>query len=510
MTCKIPEGGPFEAGLSLFPEVQSRVQQELLSTQPCPDGGRGGGGQEFTASSLTHFDGTQGQTTATDEVPGVTWVFNNGGQISNANQQYGRGSAQMSNANANAVGTLTGSIGGDFTFEASFRLTSFSGFRFKLTDDAGNTVINLNSGLVDTSGTMTLDVYGEDHALIDTVNGSYSGLTANVWHTMSVERFGDTYYVYVNGVLIGSKEIVGGATDATKIVLNEHRGAGNSVFVDEVRTSVGARNKGANYTPTDTAFQTEEIDGITLEAETLTVIAAMTGTISNERKVVMNQFIKGMKDAGIWQTRDIIHWYAAHNQASSLINWKNPGTYDAEIVASPVFTANKHWAGAGTGALTPNVKWNALAHFTQSDASYEFRKETNVPSTVLGIGSTTAGAGETDLMVVRHSINACLYRINDDSTQNGPDTPGAALIQARRFTTAEKLWLKGVQIHSVVRNAFAPSDAVIQVLGAGSTYDSHKFSYFALGADMEDDTQAETYSDLVEAYRAAVGPDNLA
>lgn len=58
-----------------------------------------------------------------------------------------------------------------------------------------------------------------------------------------------------------------------------------------------------------------------------------------------NTLLKGFVDAGIYDKCELIDIFSAHNQAGSLINWKNPGTFDPTLVNTPVWTQYAGFTG---------------------------------------------------------------------------------------------------------------------------------------------------------------------
>lgn len=81
--------------------------------------------------------------------------------------------------------------------------------------------------------------------------------------------------------------------------------------------------------------------GYKYQSETVTLLRALTGTYSTPRKIEIDKLIKSLKAAGIWSKLDVLQMYAAPTAADAVVNWKSPGTYNATLVNSPTFTANR-------------------------------------------------------------------------------------------------------------------------------------------------------------------------
>jgi hypothetical protein len=82
------------------------------------------------------------------------------------------------------------------------------------------------------------------------------------------------------------------------------------------------------------------------EPEALALFSAMAVEPNQSRKVLINKTIKDLKDAGIWDKLDHMCIYAAHDEVSSLRDWKSL-TRVSTRVSSPTFTLDVGFAGDG-------------------------------------------------------------------------------------------------------------------------------------------------------------------
>lgn len=73
------------------------------------------------------------------------------------------------------------------------------------------------------------------------------------------------------------------------------------------------------------------------ETETDALLARMTVAPSSTREAVINNTIKDLKDAGLWNKLDLLYVFAAHDAQASLLNWKgasfNATNYDSTFSA---------------------------------------------------------------------------------------------------------------------------------------------------------------------------------
>lgn len=68
----------------------------------------------------------------------------------------------------------------------------------------------------------------------------------------------------------------------------------------------------------------EIIQELQPEPETTAYVNAMSVTPSSERQIVINDFIKAVKDAGIWNKIDVLALHAAHDEQAARINAIDP------------------------------------------------------------------------------------------------------------------------------------------------------------------------------------------
>lgn len=119
-----------------------------------------------------------------------------------------------------------------------------------------------------------------------------------------------------------------------------------------------ARNT-AGYGPWSATRSWKAVAGAQ-EPETISLHARMQTAPSDIRSGLDNDFIKGLKDDGLWDKLDILYVFAAHtnNNGEALLNWKGP-SYNATLMNAGgfTFTANKGLAGnGGAGAGAPYIK----------------------------------------------------------------------------------------------------------------------------------------------------------
>jgi len=93
------------------------------------------------------------------------------------------------------------------------------------------------------------------------------------------------------------------------------------------------------------------------EAESEAIFAAMGTTPDATRKLLINDLVKGLKDDGIWSKLDFLYLLASHAENSSLLNWINPGTFDATNVHETAFEVDRGYTGDGANDYL-DTNWN--------------------------------------------------------------------------------------------------------------------------------------------------------
>ena len=88
---------------------------------------------------------------------------------------------------------------------------------------------------------------------------------------------------------------------------------------------------------------------------------------------IWNTCVETWVDNGEWATKDVIYVYAAHTNGAgeALINWKNPGAFNATAYNAPTFTANEGFTGDGAADYI-DCNWNPSVNgvnYVQNSAS---------------------------------------------------------------------------------------------------------------------------------------------
>ena len=110
--------------------------------------------------------------------------------------------------------------------------------------------------------------------------------------------------------------------------------------------------------------------GSSNEAETDTLLAAMTTAPDATREGHINTLIAGLKADGIWAKLDLFYMLAAHAEQPATLNWMDPANHIATF-ASGGFTVDEGQYGANSGGtlkFRPAWTWGDRVNIAQGDA----------------------------------------------------------------------------------------------------------------------------------------------
>jgi hypothetical protein len=209
--------------------------------------------QPLNTALLLNFNGSNNSTTFTDSSPnGFAVTATGGAELSTSVKKYGTASGNFTGSGSRASVDLTGTdtfSDGDFTIEfwvypdAS---ASNQSARFVQRGDfptAGGWAISRNGN--SSPMTLLLETYSPGVGLL--TGGS---LTDNQWSHVAVTRQGNTYRLFVDGVLANQNTATASLTDGLiDIGANSTGGESLSAYIDDLRILKGIALYTANFTP---------------------------------------------------------------------------------------------------------------------------------------------------------------------------------------------------------------------------------------------------------------------
>jgi hypothetical protein len=211
-------------------------------------------------SLLLHCNGTNGSTTFTDDT-GKTMTASGTVSIATAQSKFGGASGYFNGGHVytpNAAGFVFGS--GDFALECFFRWSgNTSTFQYLISryDTSSNARIFGLSVDYFGSGKLIGRASSNGTSVTTTVNGS-TALNANTWYHAAFVRNGNTFRLYLDGVMDGETT----STDtlyesaSTRLAVGSQSLGGNPFYgyIDEVRITKAGRYASA-FSPPTSAFR---------------------------------------------------------------------------------------------------------------------------------------------------------------------------------------------------------------------------------------------------------------
>lgn len=249
------------------------------------------------------------------------------------------------------------------------------------------------------------------------------------------------------------------------------------------------------------------VAGSAYEAEAVTLFAAMTPAPDDTRKGHINTLIAGLKADTIWTKLDALWVMAAHDAQASLLNWKNPGTFDLIGVNSPTFAVDQGYTGDGSSSrlrtqFTPSTNG---VNYTQDSASLWVWSRTNATSSVTDMGEQVT-APDTRI-ITRNGSNQLGIRVNDGTSTSlagvtdstgffGNQRSGASAIAGFRNGSsvgtgsvastglpAQELWLCGANSNGFSAKQQAAGAIGASLAGLESAFYTRMLTYMqAVGA----------------------------
>jgi hypothetical protein len=197
--------------------------------------------------------------------------------------------------------------------------------------------------------------------------------------------------------------------------------------------------------------------GVGFCSEYRTVHDAFTTAPDLTRARYYNTAVQALVDGGYWARMDIFRLYANHTNGDgeALINWINPGTYDATAYNSPTWTIDQGFQFNGTDNYidqnwVPSVSG---VNYTQNSASQVIYVRTNIAVNVAH--GTANNADSKDAFInPRNASNNAVVKINATGPDQVANSDGSGLfINTRTAAAVNKLYRNGVAIINGTTNS---------------------------------------------------------
>lgn len=176
---------------------------------------------------------------------------------------------------------------------------------------------------------------------------------------------------------------------------------------------------------------------ITYEAESNAIFAAFSTPPTTSRKILINNCVLALKNAGAWTLLDMLQVYAAADSQAALVNWKSPGTFDGSLVNAPTFVADRHFSFDG---VTNYVDTN----FNPFPGGVNFVRDSAYMA-----GWSRQAASTTNPFIGAYDGTNGTFRRSRDGTNN----INGRVNQSATLATSDNLQTDGSGLHDVSRSA---------------------------------------------------------
>jgi hypothetical protein len=245
-------------------------------------------------------------------------------------------------------------------------------------------------------------------------------------------------------------------------------------------------------------------------AEAIALFAEMEVQPDAARKIVIDTCIKALISSGVWSLLDVLYVFAAHTEQAALLNWKNPGTFDATSVSGTAFTEDVGFTGDASADYleTGFNPFSAGGNYTQNSASFGARTTTdrndNENKCLMG---WVAGAA---VSILRTDSATGFGTMNINSS--GANIAGAATglgwwaVTTESDPAVQTVYKDGAEFDSGSRTSAAIADGdTFQVLAiADSNYSDEVVNSAFIGGQLSETLMAAFHTAEL-AYMQAVG-----
>jgi hypothetical protein len=250
-------------------------------------------------------------------------------------------------------------------------------------------------------------------------------------------------------------------------------------------------------------------------AEYGTIYDAFTTKPSDSVAAEQNKLVKSLVNSGVWAKLDTFYVLAGHTNGAgeSLINWINPGTFDATAVNIPAFVAFEGFTGNGTTAYI-DLNWNANTqgvNYVLNSASQGLYSRTSGIENVTELGADDNTYSSS--LRIKYASNLTSDIINQNrgefSGQTDASNDGLGLyILSRTSNIVAKVYRNGIAYSGTnINTADGIPNANFNAFKAGgqvSPFSTRQLSMLFTGSGL-DQTDATNLYNAFQAYMTSNG-----
>jgi len=241
------------------------------------------------------------------------------------------------------------------------------------------------------------------------------------------------------------------------------------------------------------------------------VLDAMTTEPGASVAEAQNTMVEALKTAGVWSKLDVFYLFAQESNGDSeaLINWVNPGTYDATNVHATSWTSLEGFTGDGANDYintnyTPSTD---ATNYAQNDGSVGIYIRTNVRENSYDIGVNAVGV-RTTLSPYRTDNKAyCRVNSGGDTVYElpvGSETSAGFWVVNRTASNDQDLFVDGSVVEQDTDASNGLPNIPILLLaynnnGSADSFSTRQISLFFAASSMSG-TEIGDFNDAIETY----------
>lgn len=275
-----------------------------------------------------------------------------------------------------------------------------------------------------------------------------------------------------NGVLMPYRAPDGTLQDVLPLVESETGIGVIPVEVSDVKGEFGtapgaipARIVSGPYLDADGTLQEPipiMIDGSGYDPDAEAFFERLTTPPTTERKALYNTLIVDLKSAGVWEKLDALYILAAADAQAARQNLV-AGAYNLTAVGSPLFTADRGYAGDGVGAyLTTGLTPSGAGNYKLTSAHMSMWSRSDIVSTAATISAPISAISARNALASRYSGNNADVRLNTSvatALAAGAAVSNLGFSCASRAGTTVSLEVAGVSAQSTTTATHLPDGA---------------------------------------------------
>jgi hypothetical protein len=226
-----------------------------------------------------------------------------------------------------------------------------------------------------------------------------------------------------------------------------------------------------------------------------------------------NTMVCGLVDDGVWAKLDLFYVFAqtTNGGGEALVNWVNPGTFDATAFNAPAFVALEGFTGDGASTyIDCNVALSALGNYSLDSASLGTYIRTNVDEVKIDAGVKTGGNYS---YLVSRLTGLIYHRINQAAIAGGvanADSRGM-YINNRTASNAINIFKNKIEVFNgaTVSTAVPTDNLYALALNDGGTESFHitrQLSLLFAGSEFTQ-TDVDNMYDRFQAYMTSNGKE---